>query len=173
MSAAVSRLRLWGAASPLGHAIALLTLLADQALKLWMLHGFDLASRGVVEVTPFFDLVLVWNPGISYGLMPQDGWMGQAMLIAIAVAAVIGFSLWLARTASPLVAASIGLIIGGAAGNAIDRAVYGAVADFVSLHAFGFYWYVFNIADAAIVAGVAGLLYDSLFGSHKKVSKSS
>ena len=79
----------------------------------------------------------------------------------------------LRRITSPLAAASIGLIIGGAVGNAIDRIAYGAVADFFSLHAFGFEWYVFNIADTAIVAGVLGLLYDSLFRGHKKVGNPS
>jgi len=73
----------------------------------------------------------------------------------------------MARTHNRLLALSLGLIAGGAIGNAIDRAIYGAVADFISLHAYGFYWYVFNVADAAIVAGVAGLLYDTLFYSHK------
>ena len=82
-------------------------------------------------------------------------------------------TVWLARLTSPLAAGSIGLIIGGALGNVIDRVAYGAVADFFSLHAFGYQWYVFNVADAAIVAGVAGLLYDSLFGGHKKAGNPS
>ncbi|MEC9367188.1 MAG: signal peptidase II [Pseudomonadota bacterium] len=173
MSISLSGIRFWGPASPLGLSLALIAVLIDQAQKWWTLHVYDLASKGTVSLSPFLDFVLVWNPGVSYGLLPQEGWIGQAVLIAIAIAAVAGFTVWLARTRSALVAASIGLIIGGAIGNAIDRALYGAVADFFSFHAFGFYWYVFNIADAAIVAGVAGLLYDSLFGSHKKVSKSS
>ena len=81
--------------------------------------------------------------------------------------------MWLARTSSTLAAVSIGLIAGGALGNAIDRALYGAVADFFSLHAFGFYWYIFNLADAAIVAGVIGVLYETLVRGHKKVSNPS
>ena len=90
----------------------------------------------------------------------------------MAVVAVIVLTLWLARADRRLVAVSLGLIAGGAVGNAIDRALYGAVADFFSLHAFGFYWYIFNIADVAIVVGVMGLLYDLLFSGHKMVSNS-
>jgi len=88
-------------------------------------------------------------------------------LIGFAIATSLALLVWIARTQNRLLAISLGLIAGGAIGNAIDRAVYGAVADFVSLHAYGYYWYVFNVADAAIVAGVIGLLYDAMFTSHK------
>lgn len=162
---------LWGKASPLGLGIAALTLAADQLHKWWMLHVYEIGAKGKVAVTPFLDLVLVWNRGISYGLFQQQSGLGQALLIGFAVLICLALTVWLARTHSCLVAAALGLIIGGALANAIDRAVYGAVADFFSLHAFGFYWYIFNIADVAIVAGVIGLLYDSLLGSHKKVLK--
>ncbi|WP_431557254.1 signal peptidase II [Methyloceanibacter sp.] len=160
---------LWGPLSPLGLAIAALVILADQAHKAWMLHVYDIGAKGVVTVAPFLDLVLLWNKGISYGLLPQDSALGRWGLIVFAFAASLALIVWLARVTSPLMAAAIGLIIGGAIGNAIDRIVYGAVADFFAFHAFGFEWYVFNIADVAIVAGVLGLLYDSLFGGHKKV----
>ena len=162
-----------GPLTALGTTIAALTLIADQLCKIWMIHVYDIANRGKVVLTPFFDLVLVWNEGISYGLFPQGSPTGQAVLIAIALAATVALMIWLARTTSTLAAVSIGLIIGGALGNAIDRAVYGAVADFFSLHAFGFYWYIFNIADVAIVIGVIGVLYETLFGGHKKVSNPS
>ena len=164
---------LWGPMSRLGLIVAFMALIADQALKWWMLHVFRIEAKGQVAVTPFFDLVMVWNPGISYGLFPQDSAAGRYVLIGIAIAAVAGLIVWLARARSTIGAAGIGLVIGGAIGNAIDRALYGAVADFFSFHAFGYHWYVFNIADAAIVAGVAGLLYESLFGGPKKVSKAS
>lgn len=163
----------WGKLSPLGLGVAALTLVADQASKLWLLYVYDIGARGTVTLTPFFDLVLVWNRGISYGLFQQDGVAGRVALILFAAVASIGLAVWLARIASPLAAIAIGLIIGGAVGNAIDRMVHGAVADFFSFHAFGFQWYVFNIADAAIVAGVVGLLYESLFRGHKKVSNPS
>lgn len=162
---------LWGPSSPLGLSIAGATLAADQLSKWWLLFVYDLAAKQTVTVMPFLDLVLVWNRGISYGLFQQQSALGQLALIVFAALATCALVVWLARTVSPIAAASQGLLIGGAIGNGIDRAVYGAVADFVSLHAFGFYWFIFNIADVAIVAGVAGLLYESLYGSHKKVRK--
>ena len=131
------------------------------------------APRASVTVTPFFDLVLVWNRGVSYGLLPQDSDLGRWALILFAFAAAFALVIWLARVTSPLAAAAMGLVIGGAVGNAIDRILYGAVADFFSFHAYGYQWYIFNIADVAIVAGVIGLLYESVFGGHKKVSNPS
>ena len=164
---------LWGSLSPLGLGIAGLTVVADQAHKTWMLYVYDIGAKGPVAITSFFDLVLVWNRGISYGLLPQQDPLGRWGLILFAFGASLALAVWLARLESRLGAASIGLIIGGAVANAIDRIAYGAVADFFSLHAFGFQWYVFNIADTAIVAGVVGLLYDSLFRGHKKVGNPS
>jgi len=163
----------WGPLSPLGLTIGTLTVVADQASKLWLLFVFDLGAKGTVAVTPFFDLVLVWNRGVSYGLLTQDTDLGRLGLIAFAAVASFALVIWLARVTSALTAAAIGLILGGAIGNAIDRIAYGAVADFFAFHAFGFEWYVFNIADVAIVAGVIGLLYDSLFGGHKKAGNPS
>lgn len=160
---------LWGQLSPLGLGIAALTVLADQANKAWMLYVYDIGAKGSVTVTPFFDLVMVWNKGVSYGLFRQESATGRWGLVLFALGASVAFAVWLARFESRLAAASIGLIIGGAIGNAIDRIAYGAVADFFVLHAFGYEWYAFNIADTAIVAGVVGLVYDSLFRGHKKV----
>jgi signal peptidase II len=158
----------WGTLARLGLATAAATALIDQALKLWLLFVFDLQARGIVHLTPFLDLVLIWNKGISYGMFQQNGPLGQWALLALTVAAVALLWIWLARSTSRLMVLSLGLIIGGAVGNAIDRVAYGAVADFVLLHlttaSFSFKWYVFNLADAAIVAGVAGLLYESLAG---------
>lgn len=151
----------------LGLGVALVALVLDQVSKWWIIHVYDLPERGRVAVTPFFDLVMLWNPGISYGLFAQQTDMGRYVLIAFAVIVSLVLIVWIARTSNRLLAIALGLIVGGAIGNAIDRAVYGAVADFVSLHAYGFYWYVFNVADAAIVAGVAGLLYDTLVTGHK------
>ncbi len=140
----------------------------DQAAKLWLLFVVDLGARGIVTLAPFLDLVLTWNTGISYGLFRQEGPLGQWALLALKAIAVILLWIWLSRTTSRLTALSLGLIIGGAIGNAIDRVVYGAVADFVLLHvtteSFSFRWYVFNLADVAIVAGVIGLLYETLMG---------
>ena len=166
-------IRFWGPLSALGVSLGVVTALVDQANKWWMLKVFDIEAKGSVAVTPFLDLVMVWNRGISYGLFQQGSALGQILLSGFAVVAVVALTLWLARMTSLIGAAGAGLVMGGAVGNAIDRLLHGAVADFFSFHAWDFYWYVFNVADAAIVAGVAGLMYDSIFNSHKKVSKTS
>jgi signal peptidase II len=151
-----------------GLIAAASVLLLDQASKLWLLFVFDLARRGAVRVTPFFDLVLAWNTGISYGWFQTESLAGQALLLAIKAVAVIVLTVWMARSQTRLAAIALGLIIGGALGNAIDSLAYGAVVDFALFHVQigekDLSWYVFNLADAAIVAGVAGLLYDSFFG---------
>jgi signal peptidase II len=172
-SSAMLKAWLWGPLSRLGLGVALATVLIDQAHKAWMLYVYDIGAKGTVAIAPFFDLVLVWNQGISYGLLPQESAAGRLGLILFALGASLALTAWLARLESRLTAVAIGLIIGGAIGNAIDRTLYGAVADFFSFHAFGYQWYVFNIADTAIVAGVVGLLYDSLFRGHKKVGNPS
>lgn len=146
----------------LGILIAIVTLLFDQGTKRYLLDIFGLAERSPVAVTSWFDLVLVWNRGISYGLFQQEHWLGPVIFVAIAIGAAIFCTVWLRRAESRILAMGLGLLIGGALGNAIDRALYGAVVDFVALHYRGFSWYVFNVADVAIVAAVAVLLYDSL-----------
>jgi signal peptidase II len=157
---------LWGPLTRFALVIALLAAAVDQAVKLYLLFVVDLGARGIVTLTPFLDLVLTWNTGISYGLFRQEGPLGQWALLALKAIAVILLWIWLSRTSSRLTALSLGLIIGGAVGNAIDRFTYGAVADFVLFHlttaSFSFKWYVFNLADVAIVAGVVGLLYETL-----------
>ncbi|SCB41330.1 signal peptidase II Aspartic peptidase. MEROPS family A08 [Bradyrhizobium shewense] len=151
-----------------GILAALVTLVADQASKLWLLNGFDLARRGVVKVTPFFDLVLAWNIGISFGWLQNDSQAAQLALMAVKAVAVVALVIWMARSHTRLATVALGLIIGGAIGNGIDRLAYGAVVDFALLHieigGNTYNWYVFNLADVAIVAGVAGLLYDSFLG---------
>jgi signal peptidase II len=153
----------------IGVGAALVALVLDQAAKLWLVHGFDLGHRGSVAVTPFFDLVLAWNTGISYGWFQNEGALGQAILVGVKAVAVVVMAVWMARSQTWVATASLGLIIGGAIGNAIDRLVYGAVVDYALFHVqLGertFNWYVFNLADVAIVAGVVGLLYDSFLGS--------
>ena len=151
-----------------GVIAGLAVLALDQASKLWLLFVFDIARRGAVKVTPFFDLVLAWNVGISFGWFQNDSFLAQAGLTAIKAVAVIVLAIWMARSRHWLATVALGLIIGGAIGNAIDRFAYGAVADFVLFHvstaSFSFDWYVFNLADVAIVAGVIGLLYETLTG---------
>lgn len=151
----------------LGVVAAVAAAAVDQAVKLWLLYGFGLAGRARVPVTPFLDLVLAWNTGISYGLFQEAGPLWQWVLLGLKVTAVALLLIWLAQTRSRLAGVALGLIMGGAIGNAIDRAIHGAVMDFVLFHitapTWTFEWYVFNIADAAIVAGVIGLVWESLF----------
>lgn len=160
-------MKIWGPYSVTGLAAAVAALLIDQLHKIWMVSVFEHAQTAKITVAPFFDLVLVWNRGISYGMFRQDSDAGRWLLIGFAAAAALALTLWLAQLQTRLSAASVGLIIGGALGNAADRVHYGAVADFFSFHVAGFNWYVFNLADVAIVAGVAGLLLDSARSRHK------
>ena len=151
-----------------GIIAAIVVLALDQASKLWLLFVFDIAHRGVVKVTPFFDLWLAWNVGISFGWFQNDSQIAQTALIVIKAVAVIVLAIWMARSRTPIATLGLGLIIGGAVGNGIDRFAYGAVVDFVLFHlqigGNTYNWYVFNLADVAIVAGVAALLYDSFVG---------
>jgi signal peptidase II len=146
------------AARASGLAIAAIAVALDQAHKAWMLGPFALPDKGRVTLTPFLDLVMVWNRGISYGLLSQEGGAGRLVLIVIGLAGAVLFGWWLWSTRGLLAAASLGLVIGGALSNVIDRVRHGAVADFFLFHAGSFEWYVFNLADVWIVAGVMGLM---------------
>lgn len=160
---------LWGPGSRLGLWVIGLTFIVDQVHKWWMLNGYGITKGQRIAVTPFLDIVYVLNRGVSYGLLDNTGpWLltGFAFVVALVLWS------WLSQPGSGrILAISLGLIIGGALANAVDRVHLGGVADFFSLHAFGFYWYVFNIADIAIVAGVIGLLYDSFGTSRNDASK--
>jgi len=151
-----------------GVLAAVAALMLDQASKLWLLFVFDIARRGAVKVTPFFDLVLAWNVGISFGWFQNDSPAAQIILMLVKAVAVVVLAVWMAWSRTLIATIALGLIIGGAIGNAIDRFAYGAVVDFALFHVqIGentFNWYVFNLADVAIVAGVAALLYDSFLG---------
>jgi signal peptidase II len=159
--AKLSKPLLWGSLTSFGLLLALFCFIADQLFKLWMLQVVDIAAAQPIVVTPFFSFVLAWNEGVSYGWFSQAGDVGRLVLIALSALASLFLWVWLARTSSPLSAAGLGLVIGGALGNLADRVIHGAVADFFLFHAYGYSWYVFNIADVAIVAGVLALLYDS------------
>lgn len=151
----------------LGFLTALVTLVIDQGNKLWMLFVFDIAKNQPVQLAPFLDLVMAWNSGISYSLLRADSDLGRYGLLALSLTVTAGLSIWLWRAPLKLTTVSLGLIIGGALGNAYDRFAYGAVADFFHFHVGSFSWYVFNLADVAIVAGVGLLLYES-FGWGQK-----
>ncbi len=139
----------------------LVVLLLDQWSKQVLLFDVGIAGR-VIEVTSFFNLVMVWNHGVSFGLFAADDDSRRWLLIAVALAicAVLCWLVW--RQADRFQALAYGMIIGGAIGNVIDRIRFGAVADFFDVHLYGYHWPAFNIADSAIVIGVAMLLYDSI-----------
>jgi signal peptidase II len=153
---------------PTGALAAIVVLVLDQASKYWLLNVLDIAQRRKVSVTPFFDLVLYWNIGISFGWLQNESPFAQLALMLVKAVAVIALAIWMARSQTMLATVALGLIIGGAIGNAIDRILYGAVVDFALFHieiaGETYSWYVFNLADTAIVAGVAALLYDSFRG---------
>ena len=164
----------WGPLSSLGARVAIATLVLDQANKLWMLLIYRIQDQGRVSVTPFLDLVYVRNTGVSYSMFDSSSYSWQLGLAAFAAVASLALWIWICRSGqNRLLVWGLALIIGGAIGNAIDRLWLGGVADFYSLHALGFYWYVFNIADVAIVAGVAALLYDSFMASRNEAAKPS
>lgn len=117
------------------------------------LQFFTARSEKTLAVLPFLDLTLVWNRGVSYGFLADGGSSTPFFLIAFSIMIVL-FLLWLLRTeAYPPLRFAYALIIAGAIGNIVDRSIYLAVIDFISLHAFGYYWYVFNIADIWITIG--------------------
>ena len=153
--------RFWSPLAPLVLVLAALVFGLDQTHKWWMLNVFDIASRQPVSIISFFNLVLTWNRGISYGLLPTHQ---QGLLIALSVIVSLILWIWACRLRSVPGTAALAIIIGGALSNALDRAVHGAVADFFHFHLGSFSWYIFNIADVAIVAGVAVLLYESFVG---------
>ena len=145
-----------------GALFGLATFLADQASKWWVLNILDLPTRGTLPVLPVLSLTMVWNPGVTFGLFHQDGAAGPWILAGIAIAVVVALAFWLRRAETRLVASALGAIAGGAIGNVVDRLRFGAVVDFLHAHAFGYSWYVFNVADAAIVCGVGALLLDGI-----------
>lgn len=144
-----------------GGLMALMVLVADQASKEYVLTWLDLQSVHSIVILPVLNFTMVWNRGITFGLNDHEG--ASAMLPTIAALVVVGVLLvWLWRSDRILVAAGLGAVCGGAIGNVIDRLRFGAVVDFIHAHIFGWSWYVFNVADAAIVCGVAALVLDSL-----------
>lgn len=158
----------------LGLIVTLVGCAVDQAVKLWVLFGARLAETGPIALAPFAELRLIWNYGISYGFLQAESELGRWGLVAFSVVAVVALTVWMVRAESRALAVSLGLVIGGAIGNAIDRAWWGAVVDYA--HLFlpdrSRSWYVFNLADVWIVVGVVGLLYDSVVSGPKDATKS-
>ena len=154
----------------LGLVVVLVVFIADQLLKSWLLYSVGLAENGPYDLTSFLTIVLAWNRGISYGLFQQGTDLGRWFLVVISFVAAIWLWRWMWREPQRCSVFSLALIIGGALGNGVDRAVYGAVVDFVHFHWGSFSWYIFNIADVAIVVGVLGLLYESFRPSVEKAA---
>jgi signal peptidase II len=143
-----------------GLVVAILVVLADQASKSWI---FELVSRHeppFIPITSFFNLVKVWNTGVSFGLFQDETSLRSLILIGVAVVVMFWLAIWLWRSRSSLAAVALGGILGGALGNILDRWQHGAVYDFLDFHVAGWHWPAFNLADSAIVVGVALLLLD-------------
>ena len=155
---------------PLGLLVAVLVIGLDQATKWWIL-AFVMDPPRVISVTPFFNLVLVWNRGISFGMFSNESSAGVWLLSFLALI-IVGFLInWLRKAESKLVAISLGLIIGGALGNVIDRAVHSAVLDFLDFYIGSVRWPAFNAADSFITVGAILLIVDSLFSRGSNQSK--
>lgn len=150
-----------------GIVIAALVLALDQALKAWMLYVYDIIARAPVKILPFFDLVMVWNVGISFGMLAHGTLLSALLLALLALAITAWLIIWLGQADRLATVLGLGLVIGGAIGNVFDRMRFGAVADFFSFHWHGYAWPAFNIADAAICIGVALLLWESML-QHRK-----
>lgn len=144
-----------------GLPVAAIVIALDQATKLWIVHDVMSPPRWI-EVTPFFNIVMVWNKGASFGLFSTQSPWTQIALGSVAVLISVFLGLWMRKATSKWLSIALGMVIGGALGNAIDRAVYGAVADFLDFHAYGYHWPSFNVADISIFVGVVMLLFDGL-----------
>lgn len=147
----------------LGWGLALAVLISDQITKWWILGLFQDAARPLFEITPFFNIVLAWNPGVSFGMFGNAGEYSVEILIALTLAISMVLAVWLMRAETRWTAWGLGLIVGGALGNVIDRFRFGAVTDFLDVHVMGYHWPAFNVADAAIVIGAGALVWESLF----------
>lgn len=155
-----------------GLVAALLVLAADQVSKAWIVQGLRLPELGSVSLLPVLNLTWVENRGITFGLLNGAGGFGPVLLTVVALAVVAALGVWLWRAERVLVAAALGAVAGGAIGNVIDRLRFGYVVDFIHAHAWGWSWYVFNLADAAIVCGVAALVLDSMISRPARNSDS-
>ncbi len=152
----------------IGVHMAAVVALADQFSKWWILNSIMSPRPHVVEVAPFFNLVLSWNRGITFGILNGDHSWTPYVFVASSGLVLAFLTAWLFRASRMAEALALGLVIGGAVGNMIDRVRYGAVVDFLDFHMFDFHWYAFNVADSAIVCGVGLILFDQLITGEKK-----
>ena len=153
----------------LGLAVAVSAFVLDQLSKWWILEVVTLPARPMIEVTGFFNLVMVWNTGVSFGMFAGHGEFMRWVLFGLSGILVAALTVWLMRVHTRYMVVALGLVIGGAIGNMVDRVRYGAVADFLDFHMFGWHWPAFNVADSFIFIGVAMLCLDTLVcGSQQK-----
>lgn len=155
----------------LGLAIAAAALVLDQVTKLYFYDLMVVGGRRAIEVLPFFNLVTVWNYGISFGMFNNGSAGPSIIFVILALAIVTALMFWLRSASHPLVATALGLVIGGAVGNVVDRLRFGAVFDFLDFHLGGWHWPAFNVADAAISIGVVLLCIDALFLSPRSAKR--
>jgi signal peptidase II len=150
----------------LSTAVVAAVLVADQLSKLWILGRFSAVGQ-FMQVTDFFDIVLVANRGVSFGLFNNGAALNGVVFSLLAAAIVVALVVWLFRAKGYLLPAAIGLVIGGAVGNVADRLRLGAVVDFLDFHLGAWHWPAFNVADAAICIGVGLMLIDGLIGGRE------
>ena len=151
-----------------GLIVAAVVILLDQLSKWWVLEVVMQPIPHVVEVTPFFNLVMAWNTGVSFGTFGSSYAFMPYVLSAVALAIVVALALWLRQADRRYIALALGMVIGGAIGNVIDRFRFGAVADFLDFHVGGWHFWAFNVADSGISVGVALLVLDGLFAGREK-----
>ena len=150
-----------------GLTIAGLVIALDQASKWWIVNSVMQPPRQI-EVLPVFNVVLTWNRGVSFGMFDTDSPVAPWILSGVAIAVAIALVVWLGRTERWFIGTALGLIVGGALGNVIDRAARGAVVDFLDFHWAGYHWPAFNAADSAITVGAVMLVLDSLFSGRNQ-----
>lgn len=154
----------------LGLIIAAITIVLDQLSKWWIV--FDVMNPPkVIPVFPSFNLVMGWNRGVSFGMFDSDSPLNQWLLIALALVVVAVLLVWMKRAENKLMGVSLGLIVGGAIGNVIDRIHFGAVADFLDFYYGSYHWPAFNVADTGITVGAVVLVLDSLFAGSESDKK--
>ena len=150
----------------LGLLIAILAVFIDQLSKWWILV-FVMDPPKVISVTPFFNLVLTWNKGVSFGMFNDQGDSGALILSAIAILITLVLIFWLTKAKTNITAIGLSAIIGGAIGNVIDRLTHGAVLDFLDFYVNNVHWPAFNAADSFITIGAITLIWESLFYQQK------
>lgn len=152
--------------SRIGYLTAIIVIIADQITKFWIIDKIMLPPR-IITINEYFNIVLTWNNGISFGLFNNDNKINALVISSIAIVIILFLIRLLSKAETKKLNIGFGLIIGGAVGNIVDRSIYGAVMDFLDLHIGTYHWPAFNIADSSITIGAIILIADSLFSQKK------